>query len=145
MLTYYDYRGVRVTARWIAVEGRRYLVRDVGGLRITRGPANRVAFRVLGTGGSLLGIAVLLSPALPPTSTALLGLGGFAVVGAAAVIGRAKPRAQVLWLDIRGEEIPIVETTDPIELGKLTRALRRAIERHDIRPPTARGTLTPAA
>lgn len=130
VLTFYNHRGVRITEQWVAIDGHRYPVRELGDVRTTRGPINRIAVRALGAGGSMFAMAVLLGPVMPVVMTAALGLAGLAAMGGAYVVTRTHPREQALWVDIRGAELMLMATTDAIEIGKLTRALRRALERN---------------
>jgi hypothetical protein len=129
MLTFYNHRGVRITDQWVAIGGHRYPVRDLHEVRTTRGPFNRIAVRALGGGVSLVAMAVLLTAVMPVVMTAALGLVGLGGVGAAFVLTRTHPREQMLWANFRGVELMLIATRDSIEVGKLTRALRRALER----------------
>jgi hypothetical protein len=46
------------------------------------------------------------------------------------VLSRTHPREWTLWANFRGAgELVLLTTRDSIEVGKLTRALRRALER----------------
>jgi hypothetical protein len=128
-LTFYNHRGVRITDQWVAIGGHRYPVRELRGVRTSRGPINRIAVRALGAGGSMFTMAILLGPVMPVPMTAALGLAGIVAMGAAFVVTRTHPREQVLWIHVRGAELMLMATNDAIEMGKLTRALRRALER----------------
>jgi hypothetical protein len=129
VLTFYNHRGVRITDQWVAIDGRRYPVRELSGVRTTRGPISRIAVRALGAGGSMFAVAVLLGPVLPVLMTAALGLAGIVAMGIAYLASRIHPREQVLWIDVRGAEYRLIATRDSIEIGKVSRALRRALER----------------
>jgi hypothetical protein len=129
MLTFYRHGGIRVTDEWITVDGRRYPLRECDDLRVTRGPVRRPAVWVLGSSGTLLAMTVALSPALPGLMVAALGLAGFLAAGLAAVLTRLQRREQRLWVRYQGEPLLLLATTDDIELGKLSRAVRRALER----------------
>jgi hypothetical protein len=129
VLTFYNHRGVRITDQWVAIDGHRYPVRELSGVRTTRGPINRMAVRALGAGGSMFAIAVLLGPVMPVAMTAALGLAGLLAMGVAYIVTRTHPRELVLWIDVQGAELMVLATNDSIEMGKLTRALRRALER----------------
>ena len=74
-------------------------------------------------------MAILLTAVMPVAMTAALGLVGLGGVGAAFVLSRTHPREQVLWANFRGVELMLIATRDAIEIGKVTRALRRALER----------------
>jgi hypothetical protein len=129
MLTFYNHRGVRITDEWVAIDGHRYPVRDLHEVRTTRGPFNRMVVRSLGGGVSLLAMAILLGAVMPVVMTAAMGLIGLGAVGTAFVLTRTHPREQTLWANFRGVELMLLATRDSIEVGKLTRALRRALER----------------
>ena len=132
MLTFYNHRGVRITNEYVAIDGNRYRVRDLHEVRTARGPFNRMAIRALGGGVSLMAMAILLGAVMPVAMTAAFGLTGLAGVGTAFVLTRVHPREQLLWANFRGVEHLLLATRDSIEVGKLTRALRRALE-HDAR------------
>lgn len=129
MLTFYHHRGIRITDRWLAIDGCHYPLRELGDLHTSQGPINRTAVRVLGAGGSVLATAVLLLPALPVLITAALGLTGLAGLGLGYLLTRLYPRERRLYADVHGVELLLFATHDSIELGKVTRALRRAVER----------------
>jgi hypothetical protein len=129
MLTFYNHRGVRITDAYVSVDGRRYAVRDLHGVRTTRGPFNRMVVRALGGGVSLIAMAILMGAVMPVAMTAALGLAGLVAVGSGFVVSRTHPREWVLWANFRGMELMLMNTRDSIEVGKLTRALRRALER----------------
>jgi hypothetical protein len=129
MLTFYNHRGVRITDHWVVIDGRRYPVRGLSGVRTSRGPINRMAVRALGVGGSMFAVALLLGPVLPVPMTAALGLVGLGALGTGFVATRLQPREQMLWIDVQGSELMLISTRDAIEMGKVRRALRRAIER----------------
>ena len=129
MLTFYNYRGVQITDTYVSVDGRRFPVRDLHGVRTTRGPFNRMVVRALRGGVSLIAMAILMGAVMPVAMTAALGLAGLLAVGSAFVLSRTHPREWVLWANFRGVELMITNTRDSIEVGKLTRALRRALER----------------
>jgi hypothetical protein len=130
MLTFYNHRGVRITDEYVSVDGHRYPVRDLHGVRTTRGPFNRMVVRALGGGISLVAMAILMGAVMPVAMTAALGLSGLIAVGSAFVLSRTHPREWTLWANFRGvEELVLLSTRDSIEVGKLTRALRRALER----------------
>jgi uncharacterized protein DUF6232 len=128
MLTFYNHRGIRVTDEYVAVDGRRYAVRDLHEVRTTRGPYNRTVVRALGGGVSLIAMAILLTAVMPVLMTAAIGLTGLLAVGSAFVLSRVNPRELTLWATFRGTELMLLVTRDSIEVGKLTRALRRALE-----------------
>ena len=129
MLTFYNNRGLRITDAYVSVDGRRFPVRDLQGLRTTRGPFNRMVIRALGGGASLIAMAILMGAVMPVAMTAALGLAGLLAVGTAFVLNRTHPREFTLWANFRGVEFMLLDTRDSIEVGKLTRALRRALER----------------
>jgi hypothetical protein len=129
MLTFYNHRGVRITDAYVSVDGSRYAVRDLQGVRTTRGPFNRMVVRALGGGVSLIAMAILMGAVMPVAMTAAFGLAGLVAVGTAFVLSRTHPREMVLWANYRGMELMLMNTRDSIEFGKLTRALRRALER----------------
>jgi len=129
MLTFYNHRGVRITDEYVSVDGHRFPVRDLHGVRTTRGPFNRMVIRSLGGGISLVAMAILMGAVMPVAMTAALGLSGLIAVGAAFVLSRTHPREWTLWANFRGVELMLIATRDSIEVGKLTRALRRALER----------------
>jgi hypothetical protein len=129
VLTFYNHRGIRITDQWLAIDGRRYLVRDMTDVRTTRGPINRLAVNALGAGVSLLAVAILLGPVLPLAMAVLLGAFGLVAAGTGFVATRTSPRQQALWADIKGVEVMLFATTDTIEMGKVVRALQRARER----------------
>jgi hypothetical protein len=129
MLTFYNHRGVRITDSYVSVDGRRYSVRDLQGVRTTRGPFNRMVVRALGGGVSLIAMAILMGAVMPVAMTAAFGLAGLLAVGSAFVLSRTHPRELMLWANFRGMELMLIKTRDSIEVGKLTRALRRALER----------------
>lgn len=129
MLTFYNHRGVRITDEYVSVDGHRYPVRDLQGVRTSRGPFNRMVVRALGGGVSLIGMAILMGAVMPLAMTAAFGLTGLLAVGSSFVLSRTHPREWVLWANFRGFELMLIDTRDSIEVGKLTRALRRALER----------------
>ena len=129
MLTFYNHRGVRITDSYVSVDGRRYSVRDLQGVRTTRGPFNRMVIRALGGGVSLIAMAILMGAVMPVAMTAAFGLAGLLAVGSAFVLSRTHPRELALWANVRGMELMLIRTCDSIEYGKLYRALRRALER----------------
>jgi hypothetical protein len=77
----------------------------------------------------MLGAALVVGPALPGLTAAALGFAGLATLAFGFLVTRARPRAQMLWVDVRGVELLLMSSSDHIEVGKATRALRRAIER----------------
>jgi hypothetical protein len=85
--------------------------------------------RALGGGVSLIAMAILMGAVMPVAMTAAFGLAGLLAVGSAFVLSRTHPRELVLWANFRGMELMLINTRDSIEVGKLTRALRRALER----------------
>ena len=128
VVTFYKNHGLRITDQWLVIDDRRYPLRELGGVRTTRGPINRLAIQAVGTGGSLLVFAVLLGPVMPVAMTALLGLAGLGALGAAFAATRVHPREHAVWIELHDIEVRLYTTTDAIELGKLLRSLRRAIE-----------------
>jgi hypothetical protein len=133
MLTFYNHRGVRITDEYVSVDGHRYPVRDLHGVRTCRGPFHRMVLRTLGGGVSLVAMAILMGAVMPVVMTAALGLAGLISVGSAFILSRTHPREWMLWADFHGvDELMLFNTRDSIEFGKLTRALRRALE-HDAR------------
>jgi hypothetical protein len=128
MVTFYNHRGIRVTGEWISVDDRRYPIGELEDLRITRGPVHRAAGWAVGGSGSLLAMAIVLAPVVPGPVVVALAIAGI-VAGAAALLVRMRPRELRLWGRFAGEWLPLAATRDDIELGKLTRALRRALER----------------
>jgi hypothetical protein len=129
MLTFYNHRGVRITDEYVSVDGHRYPVRHLHGVHTTRGPFNRMVIRALGGGVSLMAMAVLMGAVMPVAMTAAFGLTGLVAVGTAFVLSRTHPRESTLWANFHGRELMLLSTRDSIEVGKLTRALRRALER----------------
>jgi hypothetical protein len=85
--------------------------------------------RALGGGVSLIAMAILMGAVMPVAMTAAFGLTGLGAVGTAFVLSRTHPREWMLWANFRGMELMLLNTRDSIEVGKLTRALRRALER----------------
>lgn len=130
MLTFYNYRGVLITDAYVSIDGRRFPVSDLHGVRMARGPLNRMVVRALGGGVSLIAMALLMGAVMPVAMTAAFGLAGLVAVGSAFVLSRTHPREWVLWVNFRGMELMLANTRDSIEVGKLTRALRRALERN---------------
>jgi hypothetical protein len=128
-LTFYNHRGVRITDQWVAIDGRRYPVRELTGVRTTRGPMNLAAACLLGAGGSIVFLAVVLGPVMPVLITAGIAAAGLVVAGAAFALTRMNPPMRYIWIDIRGVELRLLATTDETEVGKVLRALRRSIER----------------
>lgn len=128
VVTFYKNHGLRITDQWLVIDDRRYPLRDLGDVRTTRGPMNRFAMRAIGTGGSLLVFAVLLGPAMPVAMTALLGVAGLGALGTGFVATLIHPREHAVWIRLHDVEVRLFRTTDAIELGKLLRSLRRALE-----------------
>jgi hypothetical protein len=128
VVTFYKNRGLRITDQWLVIDDRYYPLRDLAGVQTTRGPVDRLALRAFGTGASLVALAVLLVPALPVAMTAVIGLAGLAALGTAFAAAQLRPRQQVVWAEIGDSEIELFATTEEIEVGKLLRSLRRAIE-----------------
>jgi hypothetical protein len=129
VLTFYNHRGVRITDQWVAIGGRRYPVRELTSVRTTRGPISRVATVAFGAGGSILVLAFMLGPVLPVLMTVGIAVAGLVATAVAVVVAQTKPRMRFVWIDVRGVERLLLATTDEIEVGKVIRALRRAVER----------------
>jgi hypothetical protein len=129
MLTFYNHRGLRITDEYVSVDGHRYPVRELQGVRTSRGPFHRMVIRTLGGGISLVAMAILMGAVMPVAMTAAFGLAGLLAVGSAFVLSRTHPRELTLWANFEGMELALLNTRDSIEVGKLTRALRRALER----------------
>jgi hypothetical protein len=123
--TFYNHRGLRITDQWVSVDGRRYPLAATSGCHTSTGPVSRVGLMTLLAGGVVLLMAIALSPVLALTTAIGLALTGGALTTVGAAVTRLTPRTHQLWL---GNAL-MLSTTDTTELGKATRAMRRAMER----------------
>lgn len=128
MRTYYNDWNIKVTSEYVTIGDRRYPVSHLHEISTTRGPVNRMVIHTLRGGISLVAMAILLSAVMPVAMTAALGLTGLFAVGTAFVLTHTLPREVTLWATFHGVDEMLINTYDSIEVGKLDRALRRALE-----------------
>lgn len=126
--TFYNHRGLRITDQWVSVDGRRYPLAATSGFHTTTGPVSRVGVGVLLAGGALLFMGIALSPVLALSSAIGLAVLGGAVATLGAAVTRLSPRTRELWLGNAHGDALMLSTTDTTELGKASRAMRRALE-----------------
>lgn len=129
MLTYYKRNDIWVTDEWIRVGDRRYPTAEVRRLEVATGTIDAHTRR-LGTAAGLLLPAAggLAYPGLTAAAAVTLAIGLLATTGAV-LMARLNPRCHQLWIDWRGRDVLIYAASDRHELGKLTRAVARALNR----------------
>ncbi len=133
MLTYYKRSGIWVTDQWIRVGDRRYPTAGIRRLEVARGPANASARNMGAFAGLLLPTAGgLAHQGLLAATAWTLAIGLLATAGAL-TMARLRPRSHQLWIDCQGRDVLINADPNGHELGKLTRAVTRALNSHSER------------
>jgi uncharacterized protein DUF6232 len=127
MTTFYDHDFVRITERWLSVGSESYRIGQLHNLRRGRGPADHTTRQA----GVLAAISAIMTVAVGPYIPLYATASVFAVLVAlpaavATVRARLFPRPHQLWADYHGSPIQLYQSWDPVEFGKISRALVRA-------------------
>ena len=133
---YSFWRGVRVTDATLVVGERAYQIRELRRLREQRGSMQTTLRAVLGvifaeTVVAAVALAGVVSAAGP--SPAVYVFGGAHALASTVLIGLALlrwPTPNELWAEYRGQFIRLYSTPDHFELGKVRRAVERAMVAH---------------
>lgn len=135
MPTFYRTHAVRITHRSMRVfdpEPAVYLIGDLGPVWVVAPVPPRTAVRVCCSSGAMA-VVVLVS-----TQWQVYDAGWIAallVLGTAAALPVVRrpvaPADHALVATCRGEWVRLYSTSDPVEFGRVRRALQRAIEWHD--------------
>ncbi|MFF5171394.1 DUF6232 family protein [Micromonospora sp. NPDC000089] len=159
MITYYDDRTVQVTSAAIEVDGRRFLVTEIGAVWHQRGSRS---WRVLAgrgaIGAALAGplVAAVLGVALawwlrPSTTVTIAIVGGSVLVGLAVGpladllfehLDRSYARGSrqwEMWARWRGRSVLLLRTGDALRFGQIYRAVQRAVDGAPTPAPGRRG------
>jgi Family of unknown function (DUF6232) len=130
------WRGVRVTDAFLVVGERAYQIRELRRLRVQRGSMQTtlravVAVVLVETVVAAVALAGVVSAAGP--SAAAYVFGGAHALASTVLIGLAWlrwPTPDELWAEYRGQFIRLYGTPDQFELGKVRRAVERAMVAH---------------
>jgi hypothetical protein len=129
-------RGVRVTDAEFCADGRRFALHDLANVGWRHGSmqsARKAAVEIIVVETVL--VATVLAGAMAVVQPSLV-IGVVAVVyviGAVAACwlgARRWPTPLLLCGDYRGSPTVLFATSDPVEFGKVSRALMRAVERN---------------
>ena len=148
MITYYDDKSVHITSAEIRVDQQRHRLTDLHRIWQRRGARSWSALAGRGMVGvaflapvvtAILGLVTALSINASPTVTiALIGgsiLAGLVIVPVADLLlgllddsyDRGAHTLE-LWAEVRGAPVLLMSSRDAIRVGRIHRALRRAVE-----------------
>ncbi len=125
----YDHDGVRVTGRWVTVDGRRYDIRALQHLRTCRGPRSPLRINA-GVAAAVVLVIVGLSARFLDTP----GWIGAAIVLAVpltivAIAAANSSRAYELWSEMGGYTTVVLADSNAERYHQIVRAIVRAKER----------------
>ena len=130
------HEGVLITDTWFCSGGVRFAIADLDDLWERHGhiqQARRAALEVIVAEALLVLAVVGVMTAVRGPSTFLYGLAGLDL-GLAFALASATafrwPRPLELWASYRGQRVRVYTTTDPVEFGKLVRAVKRAVDNY---------------
>jgi hypothetical protein len=122
------------------VNGSWHPIADLSDLRVGRGPCGAFPAHL-----SLVAVAVTFIDCVSVVSVGSYLIAGPAAIVVAVLAGMAmagwRRRDHMLWVRCRGERIMLYAHRDPIQFGKFSRALVRAI--HGEPPPQHERVLAP--
>jgi len=123
---YYRHPSITVTDEWVTVGARRFRVPELRDLVVTRQRPTPVLATAIGAAVVFL-VAFLIGLGSGPVWTVLvvLAAGGLAIGIWWAV---RRPTRYEVWAGYRGLEIVLFSSTDRAQLGRVTRALQRALD-----------------
>jgi len=125
----YDRDGVRVTGRWLVVDGRKYDIRELHYLRTCRGPRSPLRVNA-GIAAAVVLVIIGLSAHLLDTPGWIGAAIVFAVpLSIAAIAAANSPRAYELWSEMGGYTTVVLSEPNAERYHQIVRAITRAQER----------------
>jgi hypothetical protein len=124
---FYSRRGIQITDRWFATNGRRYALADLTDIREAREPSNPITIGAvlasLGLFGAGVVVAVRTGSTVSLETTTLASL-ALMVVGVISNIVR--PRHRLVLATVHGFDVVLFATRDSSLQSQVHRALDRA-------------------
>lgn len=133
--TYYERAGVRITDRYVSIDGRRYSIAELSELRTVRGPHDPLTLGASGVAAVLFCVIVIGRSMFGPA--AWIGAAAIALIPAALAVAVSKTRKRryELWAAYHGVDVQVLAIPDAEVYGQICRALIRAREAATLRHP----------